>query len=175
MLFHQVEYPSFLHRARGVPWLTISHWWHLSEDRYPSCLWLIVNLLGLQHPTTHQSILVHTYRNTSPIRHRPIRWITPLKYKNVSLIKHHAPSSNAFPFPRIGTVNACSVLILFVQSPKLNTYLRRRYSLKCWPVRFNYKAPSLIGPVPYKWGITVKSISSSQLPIIRLLQLIDVW
>ena len=48
------------------------------------------------------------YRNTSPtcIRHRPIRCITPLKCKNVSSTRHHEPSSNAFPFPRIDTVEA---------------------------------------------------------------------
>ena len=28
----------------------------------------------------------HNYRNTSPIRQRPIKWITPLNYKNDSLI-----------------------------------------------------------------------------------------
>ena len=86
--------------------------------------------------------LVHFYYcNTSPIRHQPIGWITPLKYKNVSLIRHHAPSSNAFPFPHIGTVKVWCFPILFVQSPKVNTHLKRRYSLKYWPVCFTYKAP----------------------------------
>ena len=45
--------------------------------------------------------------------------------------------------------------ILFVQSPKVNTHLKRRYSLKYRPVFFTYKALSLTWPVPYKWGITV--------------------
>ena len=95
------------------------------------------------------------YRNTSPKRHRPIRWITPLKYKNVSFMRHHAPSFNAFPFLQIGTVKAWCVPIFLVQSPKVNSYLGKRYSLKCWPLRFTYKAPSLIRPVPYRWGIRV--------------------
>ena len=75
--------------------------------------------------------------------HRPIRWITPLKYKNVSLIR------------QIYTLKAWCFPIFLVQSPKLNSYLRKRYSLKCWPLRFTYKAPLLIRPVPYKWGIMV--------------------
>ena len=87
------------------------------------------------------------YRDTSPIRHRSIRWIATLKYKNVSLIRHHAPTSNAFPVLRIGAVKAWCFPVLFIQSPKLNSYFIRRYSLKCWPVRFTYKAPSLIRPV----------------------------
>ena len=94
-------------------------------------------------------------RNTSPIRHRPIRWITPLKHKNASPTRHHAPSSNAFRCLRIGAVKAWYSPSVFVQSPQSNTYLTWRYSLKCWPVRFTYKAPSLMRPVPYKWGITV--------------------
>ena len=105
------------------------------------------------------------YRNTSPIRHRPIRWITLLKYKNVSLVRPHAPSFNAFPFWRIGTVKDCCFRGLFVQSTKLNTYVTWRYSLKCWLMRFTYKAPSLIRPVPYKWGITVRNC----LPIFLLI------
>ena len=96
------------------------------------------------------------YCITSPMRHRPTRWITPLKHKNASLIRHHAPSSNACTCLRIGTVKAGYFRNVFVQSPQPNTYLTRRYSLKCWPVRFTYKAPSLIRPVPYKWGITVR-------------------
>ena len=55
----------------------------------------------------------------------------------------------------IDTVKACCFPILLVQSPKLDTYLTRRYCLKCWPVRFTYKAFSLSRPVPYKWGITI--------------------
>ena len=81
------------------------------------------------------------YRNTSATRHRSIRWITILKYKNVSLIRHHAHNSNAFPFPQIGTVKAWCFPILFVQSPKLNAYLRRRYCLKCCPMWYTYKEP----------------------------------
>ena len=54
-------------------------------------------------------------------------------------------SESYFPFP-------------FIQSPEFETYLISRYSLKCWPVCFTYKAPSLIRPVPYKWGITVTII-----------------
>ena len=95
-----------------------------------------LNLTRLVHYKT-------VYRNATPIRHRPIRWITPFKYKNISLVRHHASNSNAFPFPHIGTVNAWCFPILFVQSPKLNTYLKKRYSLKCWPLRFTYK--TLIG------------------------------
>ena len=60
--------------------------------------------------------------------------------------------------------------ILFAESPsKLNAYLTRRYSLKCWPVRFTYTAPSLIRPVPYKWGFTVCTWSVYySLPITKL-------
>ena len=93
---------------------------------------------------------------TCKCMHSPIRWITPLKYKNDSLIRHHAPSSNAFPYSQIYTLKAwCFFQFFLVQSPKLNSYLRKRYSLKCWPLRFTYKAPLLIRPVPYKWGIMV--------------------
>ena len=87
------------------------------------------------------------YRNTSPIRQRHIGWITPLKCKNVSLIRHHAP------FPKIGTVKSGWFPILLVQSPKANSCLRQRYGLKCWLLRFTYKALSLVRPVPYKWAI----------------------
>ena len=87
------------------------------------------------------------YRNTSPIRQRHIGWITPLKYKNVSLIRHHAP------FPKIGTVKSGWFPILLVRSPKANSCLRQRYGLKCWLLRFTYKALSLVRPVPYEWAI----------------------
>ena len=83
------------------------------------------------------------YRNTSPIRYRPIRWITPLRLKKVSLIRQPAPSSSAFPLLRIATVKAWYFPLLFIQWPKFNTYLISRYSLKCWPVCFTYKAGAL--------------------------------
>ena len=54
------------------------------------------------------------YHNTSFIRHRPIRWITSLKYKNVSLKRHHAPTFNVFPPLQIGKVNAWCFPILSV-------------------------------------------------------------
>ena len=53
------------------------------------------------------------------------------------------------------TVKAWYCPLLFIQSPELYTYLIWRYSLKCWPVCFTYKTPSLISPVPFKWGIAV--------------------
>ena len=90
-------------------------------------------------------LLPYTFLTTViPIRHRPMRWITPLRYKNVSLIRHPAPSSSAFPLLRIATVKAWYFPLLFIQSPKFNNYYIRRYSQKCWPVRFTYNAPSLI-------------------------------
>ena len=89
------------------------------------------------------SIFHYTYRNTSP--HRPIRWITPLKYKNVSLTRHHAPSSIAFPFPQIGTVKAWCFPIPLVQSSNVKSYFRKMCSLKCRQLHIIYKAPSLKG------------------------------
>ena len=55
----------------------------------------------LTNPLSKVGKLEKLYRNTSPVRHLPIRWITPPKYKNVSPIRYHALSSNAFPFPLI--------------------------------------------------------------------------
>ena len=100
-------------------------------------------------------VKINIYCNISPIKHRHIRWIIILRYKNVLLIRHHEPSSSVFPLLRIATVKGWYFPLLFIQSPKFHAYLIRRYSLKCWPVCFTYKAPSLIRPVPYKWGITV--------------------
>ena len=87
--------------------------------------------------TTSCAILL--YHNTSPLRHWPVRWITPLTYRNVSLIRHHAHSSNAFPFPQIGTAKAWCFPIRLVQSPRVKAYLRKRCSMKCWQLRFTLK------------------------------------
>ena len=69
-----------------------------------------------------------------------MRWTTPLKYKNVSHIRYHAPSFNAFPFLPNGTAKDFYFPLFYVQSQNLNTYLRMRYSLKCRPVLFILKA-----------------------------------
>ena len=71
---------------------------------------------------------------TSSMRHQHKRRIPSLKYKNASLIRHHAPSSNAFPFPRIGTVKAYVFLIFLSKHLSLDTFLTRKYSLKYIPL-----------------------------------------
>ena len=67
--------------------------WHIKWNRIidPLCM----SLLWSWVLSTFWSY-IHC-RNTSPIRHRPIRWIHPLRYKNDSLIRHFAPSYSAFP------------------------------------------------------------------------------
>ena len=69
-----------------------------------------------------------------------MRRTTPFKYKNVSYIRHHAPSFNAFRFPPNGTAKDYYFPLLYAQSQNLNTYLRMKYSLKCRPVLFILKA-----------------------------------
>ena len=116
-----------------ISWLFTTHF----TTRMDGCdIWASAHSLLCAKSWVRQS-----YRNTSPIRHRSIRWITPFKYKNVSLIRHHAPKSNAFPGSQICTVKVWYFPLLFVQSPNFNTYLKMRYSRKCWLLRFTYRAP----------------------------------
>ena len=82
------------------------------------------------------------YRNTSPIRQQPIWWITRLKYRNVSIMRHHAPTFSAFQFPRIGKTKARCFPNLFFSKNQNKTLIWKGDI--AWNV---YQCASLLKPV----------------------------